>query len=48
MISQPDLPLRLKEEVSLTGYNRSTFYLAEAAAGYIDYPFANNTTAVRA
>jgi NADPH2 dehydrogenase len=47
-ISNPDLPLRLKEDLSLTGYNRATFYAAEAATGYIDYPFANNTTAVQA
>ncbi|KAH9002869.1 hypothetical protein EDB83DRAFT_2533590 [Lactarius deliciosus] len=31
---QPDLPLRLKEGVPLTGYNRDTFYVAESAAGY--------------
>ena len=46
--SQPDLPLRLKEDLSLTRYNRDTFYLAESAAGYIDYSFANNMTAVGA
>ena len=45
---QPDLPLRLKEGLSLTRYNRDTFYVKEAAAGYIDYPFANNVVALQA
>jgi len=47
-ISNPDLPLRLKEGLSLTRYNRDTFYAAEAAAGYIDYPFATSTVALQA
>jgi len=47
-IANPDLPLRLKEGLSLTRYNRDTFYAKEAAAGYIDYPFANNVVALRA
>ncbi|KAF8256863.1 putative NADPH2 dehydrogenase chain OYE2 [Lactarius quietus] len=38
-ISNPDLPLRLKEGLSLVHYNRDTFYAKEAAAGYINYPF---------
>ncbi|KAF8263966.1 hypothetical protein EI94DRAFT_1739652 [Lactarius quietus] len=46
-ISNPDLPLRLKEGLSLTHYNRDTFYSQEAA-GYIDYPFANNVVALQA
>ena len=45
---QPDLPLRLKEGLSLTRYNRDTFYAAESATGYIDYPFANNVVALQA
>ena len=45
---QPDLPLRLKKGLSLTRYNRDTFYAAEAAGGYIDYPFANNVVALQA
>ena len=45
---QPDLPLRLKEGLSLTRYNRDTFYAKEAAAGYIDYPFASNVVALQA
>ncbi|KAI9453406.1 hypothetical protein BJY52DRAFT_1289405 [Lactarius psammicola] len=47
-IANPDLPLRLKEGLSLTRYNRDSFYVAEAAAGYIDYPFANNVVALQA
>ena len=45
---QPDLPLRLKGGFSLTRYDRDTFYAAEDAAGYIDYPFANNVVALQA
>ncbi|KAI9435545.1 hypothetical protein H4582DRAFT_1970313 [Lactarius indigo] len=46
-IANPDLPLRLKEGLSLTRYNRDTFYsVPESAVGYIDYPFANNTVTV--
>ncbi|KAF8261415.1 hypothetical protein EI94DRAFT_1606929 [Lactarius quietus] len=47
-IANPDLPLRLKEGLSLTRYNRDTFYATKAAAGYIDYPFANNVVALQA
>jgi len=47
-IANPDLPLRLKEGLSLTRYNRDTFYATEAAAGYIDYPFAKNVVALQA
>ncbi|KAF8259513.1 putative NADPH2 dehydrogenase chain OYE2 [Lactarius quietus] len=47
-IANPDLPLRLKEGLSLTRYNRDTFYAKEAAAGYIDYPFSNNVVALQA
>ncbi|KAG5639952.1 hypothetical protein DXG03_002154 [Asterophora parasitica] len=43
-ISNPDLPLRLKHNISLTPYNRKTFYVpgdsADAHVGYTDYPFA--------
>ncbi|KAJ5894357.1 hypothetical protein N7495_006048 [Penicillium taxi] len=39
-ISNPDLPRRLKEGLSLTSYDRSTFYGAEPPQkGYTDYPF---------
>lgn len=47
-ILQPDLPLRLKGGVSLTRYNRDTFYATEEAAGYTDYPFANDVVALQA
>ena len=29
-------------------YNYDTFYVAEAAAGYIDYPFVSNVVAQQA
>ncbi|KAI9459884.1 hypothetical protein BJY52DRAFT_1118528 [Lactarius psammicola] len=47
-IANPDLPLRLKEGLSLTRYDRDTFYVPESAAGYVDYPFANKAVAVQA
>ncbi|RDB18129.1 putative inactive dehydrogenase EasA [Hypsizygus marmoreus] len=44
-ISNPDLPYRLKHDIPLTPYDRSTFYVpgerADANVGYIDYPFAD-------
>jgi len=43
-LANPDLPLRLKENIPLTPYNRKTFYTRgdqpDAAVGYIDYPFS--------
>ena len=45
---QPDLPLRLKGGLPLTRYNRDTFYTLEAAAGYIDYPFASDAVTAQA
>ncbi|KAJ8087151.1 hypothetical protein PM082_005979 [Marasmius tenuissimus] len=41
-ISNPDLPYRLKHNIPLTPYERSTFYLPGSTepAGYTDYPFA--------
>ena len=36
-ISNPDLPLRLKQGFPITPYNRATFYGGEEA-GYTDYP----------
>ncbi|KAI0299012.1 putative NADPH2 dehydrogenase chain OYE2 [Multifurca ochricompacta] len=47
-LANPDLPLRLKENVALTPYNRNTFYTPEAAAGYIDYPFSEQIASVKA
>ncbi|KAI0296960.1 putative NADPH2 dehydrogenase chain OYE2 [Multifurca ochricompacta] len=37
-LANPDLPLRLKENIPLTPYNRDTFYTPEAAAGYTTIP----------
>jgi NADPH2 dehydrogenase len=37
---QPDLPLRLKKDISLHPYDRSTFYTPGTLIGYIDQPFA--------
>ena len=37
-ISNPDLPKRLKADVELTQYDRSTFYTS-GPKGYTDYPF---------
>ncbi|KAK7031116.1 hypothetical protein VNI00_013721 [Paramarasmius palmivorus] len=41
-ISNPDLPLRLKNDIPLTPYDRRTFYVHgdTNARGYTDYPFA--------
>lgn len=38
-ISNPDLPERVRRDIALTRYDRSTFYGGEAK-GYTDYPFA--------
>ena len=48
ILPQPDLPLRVKEGLPLTPYNRDTFYTLESAAGYIDYPFINEVVSVTA
>ncbi|RDB20347.1 putative inactive dehydrogenase EasA [Hypsizygus marmoreus] len=46
-ISNPDLPLRLKNNIPLSPYDRKTFYVAvdqeNPEVGYIDYPFAATT-----
>ncbi|OCH85979.1 FMN-linked oxidoreductase [Obba rivulosa] len=39
-ISNPDLPRRLREDIPLAKWDRSTFYTPEDPKGYIDYPFA--------
>jgi len=46
--SNPDLPFRLKNQLPLTPYDRSTFYAFDAK-GYTDFPFydAVSTQAVR-
>ncbi|KAJ3486698.1 hypothetical protein NLI96_g4054 [Meripilus lineatus] len=38
-IANPDLPLRLRENVALNKYDRNTFFKALSPEGYIDYPF---------
>ncbi|KAJ3747485.1 NADH:flavin oxidoreductase/NADH oxidase [Lentinula detonsa] len=41
-ISNPDLPLRLKADIPLAQYDRTTFYGGEESEkGYIDYAFAS-------
>ncbi|KAG5644504.1 hypothetical protein DXG03_008246 [Asterophora parasitica] len=46
-ISNPDLPSRLKKNISLTPYDRKTFYVPgerpDAHIGYTDYPFAETS-----
>jgi N-ethylmaleimide reductase len=39
-VANPDLPLRIKQGVALTTYDRNTFYTFDSV-GYNDYPFAN-------
>ncbi|RWA05596.1 hypothetical protein EKO27_g9511 [Xylaria grammica] len=40
-ISTPDLPFRIRRNIPLAEYDRSTFYAPQLAAGYIDYPFCD-------
>ncbi|ETW78410.1 hypothetical protein HETIRDRAFT_157891 [Heterobasidion irregulare TC 32-1] len=42
-ISNPDLVLRLKEDISLAMYDRNTSYAHTVPEGYIDWLFANET-----
>ncbi|KAK7685002.1 hypothetical protein QCA50_011837 [Cerrena zonata] len=42
-IANPDLPRRLKENIPLNAYDRSTFYSPLSPKGYIDYPFADES-----
>ncbi|ETW78409.1 hypothetical protein HETIRDRAFT_446181 [Heterobasidion irregulare TC 32-1] len=44
-ISNPDLVLRLKEDIPLTMYDRNAFYAHTVPEGYIDWPFANEMEA---
>lgn len=39
-IPNPDLVLRLKKDLPIAKYDRSTFYVPESPAGYSDYAFA--------
>ncbi|KAL5532357.1 hypothetical protein ACEPAF_5927 [Sanghuangporus sanghuang] len=41
LISNPDLPARIKKSISLTPYDRSTFYAPKSTYGYADYAFAD-------
>jgi N-ethylmaleimide reductase len=43
-VANPDLPLRIQQGLALNPYDRNTFYTFEAA-GYTDYPFAQNAAA---
>ncbi|CAG8939545.1 unnamed protein product [Penicillium salamii] len=43
-ISNPDLPFRLKHQIPLTKYDRSTFYAAMSEDGYAEYPFSAEFT----
>ncbi|KAI0333589.1 FMN-linked oxidoreductase [Cubamyces sp. BRFM 1775] len=38
-ISNPDLPLRLRENLPLTPWSRDGYYVPAEPRGYIDYPF---------
>ncbi|KAL7283668.1 hypothetical protein ACG7TL_003104 [Trametes sanguinea] len=40
-ISNPDLPLRLRNNLPLTPWSREVYYLPEDPRGYVDYPFVN-------
>ncbi|KAI0636632.1 FMN-linked oxidoreductase [Trametes polyzona] len=44
-LANPDLPLRLREDLPLNKYDRDTFYVPEEPRGYIDYPFLNEVSA---
>jgi N-ethylmaleimide reductase len=45
-VANPDLPLRIKEGLALTRYDRDTFWTFDSV-GYNDYPFAAVTSAHR-
>lgn len=44
-LANPDLPLRLAKDLPLTEGDRDTYYTAESARGYTDYPFVDNSEA---
>ncbi|KAI5117171.1 hypothetical protein M0805_003987 [Coniferiporia weirii] len=46
-ISNPDLPRRLKEDLPLAPFDFSTFYTKKSPKGYIDYPFAVESEALK-
>jgi N-ethylmaleimide reductase len=39
-VANPDLPLRIREGLALTPYDRETFYIFDSV-GYNDYAFVN-------
>lgn len=41
ILSQPDLPLRLKKNLPLTPYDRGNFYAVRDPGGYVDYKYAD-------
>jgi N-ethylmaleimide reductase len=43
-VANPDLPLRIREGLALTPYDRDTFYTFDSV-GYNDYPFVNEVAA---
>ncbi|PNP51910.1 hypothetical protein THARTR1_07501 [Trichoderma harzianum] len=40
-VANPDLIFRIKNELPLNQYQRSTFYTPKNPIGYLDYPFSN-------
>ncbi|PKK46282.1 hypothetical protein CI102_8665 [Trichoderma harzianum] len=40
-VANPDLVFRIKNELPLNQYERSTFYTPKNPTGYLDYPFSN-------
>jgi len=46
-LANPDLPYRIKNKIPFNAYNRDTFYVP-GRAGYVDYPFAEDTTETKA
>lgn len=47
-LANPDLVYRIKEDLPLNKYDRSSFYTPEAAEGYVDYPFHVPSSAMSA
>ncbi len=43
-ISNPDLPFRLAHNLTLTRYDRDTFYKVKSSDGYNDYAFSDSWT----
>ncbi|KAJ6191032.1 hypothetical protein N7519_001053 [Penicillium mononematosum] len=45
-LANPDLPFRLRHQLPLNGYDRSSFYTATQEKGYADYPFRTEFTKI--